>query len=174
MVTHQRLELYKKHMVSTTQGQGSSNPSMDLGGNVYASGSRRKNVDPPSGQMGGEIKKLKWWKRALFCMNNDVCQTQYKEYVERKHLRKGQRALDARLRVVEKGKEASTQDESQAQDNSEDTFSFGKWNEGSSFDWNELAEVTSKGKEAIKEDEDEDGSGDGDGDDDDGDDEDYE
>jgi hypothetical protein len=66
MVTHQCLKVYKKHMVATTQGQGSSNPSMDLGGNVYASSSRRKNADPPSGQMGGEIKKLKWWQRAIF------------------------------------------------------------------------------------------------------------
>jgi hypothetical protein len=47
MVTHQCLKLYKKHMVDTTQDQGSSNPS----GNYYASGSRRKNADPPSGHM---------------------------------------------------------------------------------------------------------------------------
>jgi hypothetical protein len=48
--------------------------------------------------------------------------------------------------------------ESQEQDKSDDTFSFGKWNVGSSFDWKELVEVTSKGKEAIeKEDEEEDG-----------------
>jgi hypothetical protein len=61
--------------------------------------------------MGSEIKKLKWWQRELFCMNNDVCQTQYKDYVEHKHLHKSQRDLDARLRAVEKGKGASTQDE---------------------------------------------------------------
>jgi hypothetical protein len=68
---------------------------------------------------------------------------------------------------VEKGKGASTQEESQEQDKSEDTFSFGKWNEGSSFDWKELAEVTSKGKEAIEEeDEEEDEDGDDDGDED--------
>jgi hypothetical protein len=79
-------------------------------------------------------------------MNNDVRQTQYKDYVERKHLRKRQHALDACLGVVEKGKEASTHNESQVQDNSEDTFSFGKWNEGSSFNWKELAEVTSKAR----------------------------
>jgi hypothetical protein len=46
--------------------------------------------------------------------------------------------------------------------------------QGSSFDWKELAEVTSKGKEAIEEDEDEDGSEDGDDAADDGIDEDYE
>jgi hypothetical protein len=107
-------------------------------------------------------------------MNNDVRQTQYKDYVERKRLHKRQRALDARLRVLEKGKEASTQDEPQEHDQSEDTFSFGKWNEGSSFDWKELSEVTSKGKDAIEEDEDEDGSEDGDDASDDGGDEDYE
>jgi hypothetical protein len=124
--------------------------------------------------MGHEIKKLKWWQRALFCMNNDVRQTQDKDYVERKHIHKKQRVLDARLKIVEKGKGASTQDESQEQDKFEDTFSFGKWNESSSFDWKELAEVTSKGKEAIEEDEDEDGSEEGDNNDDDGDDEDFE
>jgi hypothetical protein len=71
------------------------------------------------------------------------------------------------LRIVEKGKGASTQEESQKQDKSEDTFSFGKWNEGSSFDWKELDEITSKGKEAIEEeDEDEDDDGDDDGDED--------
>jgi hypothetical protein len=64
---------------------------------------------------------------------------------------------------VEKCKGASTQDETQEQDISEGTFSFVKWNEGSSVDWKELAEVRSKGKEAIEEDdeeedEDEDGS----------------
>jgi hypothetical protein len=170
MVTHQHLKLYKKHSVATTQGQGSSIPS----GNYYASGSRRKNADPPSGHIGSEIKKLKWWQRGLFCMNNDVRQTQYKDYVERKRLHKRQRDLDARLRVLEKGKEASTQDEPQEHDQSEDTFSFGKWNEGSSFDWKELSEVTSKGKDAIEEDEDEDGSEDGDDASDDGGDEDYE
>jgi hypothetical protein len=56
------------------------------------------------------------------------------------------------LRIVEKGMGASTQDETKEKFNSEDTFSFGQWNEGASFDWKELAEVTSKGKEAIKED----------------------
>jgi hypothetical protein len=80
---------------------------------------------------------------------------------------------------VEKGKGASTQEESQEQDKSEDTFSFGKWNEGSSFDWKELAEVTSKGKETIEEEdgeeygeedeEDDDDDGDDDGDEDEGD-----
>jgi hypothetical protein len=100
-------------------------------------------------------------------MNNDVRQTQYKDYVERKHIHKKQRDLDARLRIVEKDKGASTQEESQEQDKSEDTFSFGKWNEGSSFDWKELSEVTSKGKEAIEEeDEEEDEDGDDDGDED--------
>jgi hypothetical protein len=64
--------------------------------------------------MGQEMKKLKWWQRALFCMNNDVRQTQYKDYVESKHIHKKQRDLDAQLRVVEKGKGASTQEESQA------------------------------------------------------------
>jgi hypothetical protein len=63
-------------------------------------------------------------------MNNDVRQTQYKDYVERKRLHQKQRDLDARLRIAEKGKGAITQDESQEQDKSEDTFSFGKWNEG--------------------------------------------
>jgi hypothetical protein len=121
--------------------------------------------------MGQEMKKLKWWQRALFCMNNDVRQTQYKDYVDRKHIHKKQWDLDARLRVVEKGKGASTQEESQEQDKSEDTFSFGKWNEGSSFDWNELAEDTSKGKEAIEEEyEEEDGEEDEEEDDDDDDD----
>jgi hypothetical protein len=75
--------------------------------------------------------------------------------VDRKHIHKKQRELDARLRIVEKGKGASTQEESQEQDPSEETFSFGKWNEGSSFDWKELAEVTSKGKEVIDEEEEE-------------------
>jgi hypothetical protein len=56
------------------------------------------------------------------------------------------------LRAVEKGKGASHEEESQEQDKSEDTFSFGKWNEGSTFDWKELAEVTSKGKEAVDDD----------------------
>jgi segregation and condensation protein B len=102
-------------------------------------------------------------------MNNDVRQTQYKNYVDRKHIHKKQRDLDARLRVVEKGKGASTQEESQEQDKSEDTFSFGKWNQGSSFDWKELAKVTSKGKEAIEE-EDEEEDGEEDEDEDDGDD----
>jgi hypothetical protein len=43
-------------------------------------------------------------------MNNDVRQTQYKDYVEHKHIHKKQWDLDARLRVVEKGKGASTQE----------------------------------------------------------------
>jgi hypothetical protein len=60
------------------------------------------------------------------------------------------------LRAVEKGKGASTQEESQEQDPSEATFSFGKWNEGSTFDWKELAEVTSKGKEVFEEEGDDD------------------
>jgi hypothetical protein len=118
--------------------------------------------------MGQEMKKIKWWQRALFCMNSDMRQTQYKDYVDRKHIHKKQRDLDARLRIVEKGKGASTQEESHEQDPSEDTFSFGKWNEGSSFDWKELAKVTSKGKEAIdEEDEEEDGDDDEDEEDDD-------
>jgi hypothetical protein len=165
-------KLYKKttHLLPSTSS--AFLPSSDvLSGNRYASGCRRKNADPPSGGMGQEMKKLKWWQRALFCMNNDVRQTQYKDYVERKHIHKKQQDLDAWLRVVEKGKGASTQEESQEQDKSEDTFSLGKWNEGSSFDWKELAEVTSKGKEAIEEedgeeDEDEDDDGDDDGDED--------
>jgi hypothetical protein len=56
-------------------------PSEDLGGNRYASGSIRENTDPPSGQMGRELNKLKWWRRAMFCMNNDVHQTKYRDYV---------------------------------------------------------------------------------------------
>jgi hypothetical protein len=95
-------------------------------------------------------------------MNNDVRQTQYKDYVERKHIHKKQQDLDARLRIVEKGKGASTQEESQEQDKSKDTFSFGKWNESSSFDWKEFAEVTSKGKEAIEEEDEEEEDDDGD------------
>jgi hypothetical protein len=81
--------------------------------------------------------------------------TQYDDYLEHKRLQKKQRDLDAHLRIVEKGKGASTQDKTEEQVNSEDTFSFGKWNEGASFDWKELAEVTSKGKEAIEEDDEE-------------------
>jgi hypothetical protein len=81
--------------------------------------------------------------------------TQYDDYLERKRLQKKQRDLDAHLRIVEKGKGASTQDETEEQVNSEDTFSFGKWNEGASFDWKELAEVISKGKEAIEEEDEE-------------------
>jgi hypothetical protein len=168
METHNPNKLYKKtaHLLPSTSS--AFPPSSDvLGGNRYASGCRRKNADPPSGGMGQEMKKLKWWQRALFCMNNDVRQTQYKDYVERKHIHKKQWDLDARLRVVEKGNGASTQEESQEQDKSDDTFSFGKWNEDSSFDWKELAEVTSKGKEAIEEDdEEEDDDGDDDGDED--------
>jgi hypothetical protein len=104
MVPHQRLKLYKKHMVATTQGQDTSTPSGDLGGNCYASGSRRKNVDPPSGQMGSEFKKLKWWPQAMFCTKTMVCQTQYKDYLERKNICTKQHTLDARLRILEKGK----------------------------------------------------------------------
>jgi hypothetical protein len=128
-------KLYKKtaHLLPSTSSSYPSSSDV-LGGNRYASGCRRKNADPPSGGMGQEMKKLKWWQRPLFCMNNDVRQTQYKDYVDRKHIHKKQWDLDARLRVVEKGKWASTQEESQEQDKSEDTFSFGKWNEGSSFD----------------------------------------
>jgi hypothetical protein len=97
--------------------------------------------------------------------------------VDHKHIHKKQRDLDARLRIVEKGKGPSTQEESEEQDPSEATFSFGKWNEVSSFDWKELAEVTSKGKEAVEEedeeedrDDDEDEEDDDQGDDDQGDD----
>jgi hypothetical protein len=175
---HKPNKLYKKtaHLVSSTSSAFPSS-SDALGGNRYASGCRRKNTDPPSGGLGQEMKKLKWWQRALFCMNNDVRQTQYKDYVDRKHIHKKQRELDARLRIVEKGKGASHEEESQEQDLSEDTFSFGKWNEGSSFDWKELAEVTSKGKEAVdEEDEEEDGDEDTEDDDqgdDDADDEDF-
>jgi hypothetical protein len=148
---HKLNKLYKKtaHLLPSTSSAFPSSSDV-MGGNRYASGCRRKNADPPSGEMGQEMRKLKWWQRALFCMNNDVRQSQYKDYVDRKHIHKKQRDLDARLRIVEKGKGASTQEESQEKDKSEDTFSFGKWNEGSSFDWKELAEVTSKGKEAIK------------------------
>jgi hypothetical protein len=61
------------------------------------------------------------------------------------------------------------------QANSEATSSFGKWNEGSSFDWKELADVTSKGKEAINEEpSDNEGSSEASGDDDDDDDDDDE
>jgi hypothetical protein len=128
---------------------------VDLGGNRCASGCRRKDADPPSGGMGQEFKKLKWWQREMFCMNNDVRHTQYDDYVECKRLRKKQHDLDARLRVVEKGIGASTKDETEEQERSNDTFSFGKWNEGASIDWKELAEVTSKGKESIEEDDEE-------------------
>jgi hypothetical protein len=175
---HKPNKLYKKtsHLLPSTSSAFPSSSDV-MGGNRYASGCRRKNADTPSGGMGQEMKKLKWWQRALFCMNNNVRQTQYKDYVDRKHVHKKQWHLDARLRIVEKGKGASTQEESQEKDKSEDTFSFGKWNEGSSFDWKELAEVTSKGKEAIEEDdEEEDGDEDGEDDDhgdDDEDDEDF-
>jgi hypothetical protein len=147
---HKLNKLYKKtaHLVSSTSSAYPSSSDV-MGGNIYATGSRRKNADPPSGGMAQEMKKLKWWQRALFCMNNDVRHTQYKDYVDRKHISKKQRELDSRLRAVEKGKGASTQEDSQEQDPSEATFSFGKWNEGSTFDWQELAEVTSKGKEAV-------------------------
>jgi hypothetical protein len=93
-----------------------------------------------------EFKKLKWWQRAMFCMSNDVHRTQYTDYVERKHIHSKQRDLDKRLKVMEKGKGASSQVDDQEQDKSKDTFYFGKWNEGSLFDWKELVEVTSKGK----------------------------
>jgi hypothetical protein len=173
---HKPNKLYKKtaHLLPSTSSTFPSSSDV-MGGNRYASGCRRKNADPPSGGMGQEMKKLKWWQRALFCMNNDVRQTQYKDYVDRKHIHKKQRDLDACLRIVEKGKGASTQEESQEQDKSEDTFLFGKWNEGSTFDWKELAEVTSKGKEAIEEeDEEEDGDEDEEEDDHEDDDEDDE
>jgi hypothetical protein len=79
------------------------------------------------------------------------------------------------LSVVEKGKGASTQEEETKQANSEATFSFGKWNEGSAFDWKELADVTSKVKEAIDEEpSDNEDSSEGSGDDDDDDDDDEE
>jgi hypothetical protein len=105
-------KLYKKtaHLLPSTSSAFPSSSDV-LGCNRYASGCRRKNADPPSGGMGQEMKKLKWWQRALFCMNNYVRQTQYKDYVDRKHIHKKQRDLDARLRVVEKGKGASTQEE---------------------------------------------------------------
>jgi hypothetical protein len=171
---HKLNKLYKKttHLLPSTSS--AFPPSSDeLSGNRYDSGCRRKNADPPSDGMGQEMKKLRWWQRALFCMNNDVRQTQYKDYVDHKHIHKKQRDLDARLRVVEMGKGACTQEESQEQDKSEDTFFFGKWNEGSSFDCKELAKVTSKGKEAIEEeDEEDDGDEDKEEDDDDDDDDD--
>jgi hypothetical protein len=109
---HKPNKLYKKtvHLMTSTSSDFTPSASGDvLGGNRYASGHRRKNADSPSGGMGQEIKTLKWWQRALICMNNDVRHTQFDDYVERKRLRKKQRALDARLRVVEKGKGASTQ-----------------------------------------------------------------
>jgi hypothetical protein len=106
-------KLYKKtaHLLSSTSSAFPFSSDV-MGGNRYASDCRRKNADPPSGGMGQEMKKLKWWQRALFCMNNDVHQTQYKDYVDRKHIHKKQRDLDAHLRSVEKGKGASTQEES--------------------------------------------------------------
>jgi hypothetical protein len=171
---HKPNKLYKKtaHLLPSTSSTFPSSSDV-MGGNRYASGCRRKNADPPSGGMGQEMKKLKWWQRALFCMNNDVRQTQYKDYMDRKHIHKKQRDLDARLRIVEKGKGASTQEESQEQDKSEDTFSFDKWNEGSSFDWKELAGVTSKGKEAIEEEYEEEDGDEDEEDDDHGDDDEY-
>jgi hypothetical protein len=99
------------------------------------------------------------FKDALFCMNNDVHHTQHDDYVDRKHLRIKQCDLDARLRIVDRGKGESTQDETEEQVNSEDTFFIGKSKEGASFDWKELAEVTSKGKEAIDEEEEDEGEG---------------
>jgi hypothetical protein len=170
MEEHKLIKLYKKtaHLMNSTQD--SFAPSGNMGGNRSASGSRRKNVDPPSGKMGREFKKLKWWQRSMFCMNNDVRQTQYKDYVEHK-IRAKQRDLDARLSIVAKGKGESTQYDEREQANYKATFSFGKWNEGSSFDWKELADVTSKGKEAINEEPSEnEGSSEASGDDD----EDYE
>jgi hypothetical protein len=64
---HKPNKLYKKtaHLLPSTSS--AFPPSSDvLGGNRYDSGCRRKNVDPPSGGMGQEMKKLKWWQRALF------------------------------------------------------------------------------------------------------------
>jgi hypothetical protein len=105
MEVHKPNKLYKKTTHLSPSTSSAFPPSSDvLGGNRYASGCRRKNADPPSGGMGQEMKKLKWWQRALFCMNNDVHQTQYKDYVERTHIHKKQWDLDARLRIVEKGK----------------------------------------------------------------------
>jgi hypothetical protein len=124
---HKLINLYKKAahlMTSTLRAFTPSALSGDLGANRYDSGCRRKNADPPSSGMGQEIKKLKWWQKALFCMNNVICHTQYDDYVERKCLHKKQHDLDARLRIVEKGKDASTQDVTEDQVNSEDTFSF--------------------------------------------------
>jgi hypothetical protein len=129
MEEHKLIKLYKKTAHLMTHTQDTFAPSGDMGGNRYASGSRRKNTDSPSGQMGHEFKKLKWWQRALFCMNNDVRQTQYKDYVERKHIHAKKCDLDACLKIVEKGKGESTQDEDLEQANYEATFSFGKWNE---------------------------------------------
>jgi hypothetical protein len=119
MEIHKLNHLYKKtaHLLISTSNVPPSTLSEVMGGNRYASGFRRKNADPPSGGMGQEFKKLKLWQKAFFCMNNDVCHTQYDEYVGRKHLRKKQRDLDARLRIVEKNKGASTQEETEQQAN---------------------------------------------------------
>jgi hypothetical protein len=71
---HKLIKLYKKTahlMTSTSRAFTPSASSGDLGGNHYASGCRRKNADPPSGGVGQEFNKLKWWKRTMFCMNND-------------------------------------------------------------------------------------------------------
>jgi hypothetical protein len=103
---HKPIKLYKKTahlMTSTSRAFTPSDSSGVVGGNHYASGCRRKNADPTSGSMGQDYKKLKWWQKAMFCMNNDVRHTQYNDYVDHKHLRKKQHGLDARLRVVEKG-----------------------------------------------------------------------
>jgi hypothetical protein len=57
------MEVHKKtaHLLPSTSS--AFPPSSDeLGGNRYASGCRRKNADPPSGGMGQEMKKLKWWQ----------------------------------------------------------------------------------------------------------------
>jgi hypothetical protein len=164
---HKLIKLYKKTAHLMTSAQDTFSPSGYMDDNRYTSGSRRKNADPPSGQMVHEFKKLKWWQRALFCMNSHVRQTQYKDYVEHKRVRAKQRDLDARLKIVENCKGASTQDEDPEQANSEFTLSFGKWNKRSSFDWKELADVTSKGKEALNEDlSDNEGSSEASGDDD--------
>jgi hypothetical protein len=68
---HNLIKLYNKTahlMASTPLAFAPSASSGDLGSNHYASNCRRKNLDPPSGQMGQEFKKLKWWQRAKFCM----------------------------------------------------------------------------------------------------------
>jgi hypothetical protein len=88
---HKLNKLYKKtaHLLPSTSSAFPSSSDV-MGVNRNASDCRRKNVDPPSGGMGQEMKKLKWWQRALFCMNNDMRQTQYKDYVDCKHIHKRQ------------------------------------------------------------------------------------